>query len=439
MNEPVSSAELDRFRELIVARLGLSFDPTRNDLLTESLRSRAGSRGAPAYMDALSSHADPSEIAALASLLTVSETSFFRNQAHFDVLAEIALPARAIARGPGARIDVLSLGCASGEEAYTAAMVARATGFGHRVSVRGIDVNETALAAARAATYSAWSLRNTPVAVRAQWFRASGSRFALANAGDLSVTFAAGNIADPNAAFWQSRHDIVFCRNVLMYFDVVQARAAVERIRSAMMPGGFLFIGEAETLRGLSEGFSTCNTHGTFYYQEGAGNDTRQLPAGVARDVPAHAFLPAPGTPWVDVIRGATDRVDKLMQAVKGADVSGETTVVADLGDQVAPDAGDHYMLALSCETAGDDDGARENDEAAIQLDPTFAMARLHLGLLTCRRKGIDTARIDLVAALHALERETPARLEQFGGGFDRDALIAICKFALASCERMMR
>jgi chemotaxis protein methyltransferase CheR len=98
--------------------------------------------------------------------------------------------------------------------------------------------------------------------------------------------------------------------------------------------------------------------------------------------------------------------------------------------------AGAHYVLALCRDNAGDHDGAAEHDRIAAYLDPTFAMPRLHLGLLARRAGERDAARRDLGQALVRLKREDPSRLLLFGGGFKREALIALCEAALVACGR---
>jgi chemotaxis protein methyltransferase CheR len=96
--------------------------------------------------------------------------------------------------------------------------------------------------------------------------------------------------------------------------------------------------------------------------------------------------------------------------------------------------AGAHYLLALCAERSGALARAVEHDEAAAYLDPSFAMARLHLGLMARRRREQHTARRELARALALLEREDPARLLLFGGGFGRETLVALCCAELAAC-----
>jgi len=96
--------------------------------------------------------------------------------------------------------------------------------------------------------------------------------------------------------------------------------------------------------------------------------------------------------------------------------------------------AGAHYVLALCREAAGDTNGASEHDEVSVYLDPTFAMPRLHLGLLARRGSNREGARRELTRALSLLQREDASRLLLFGGGFNREALTVLCRAELVAC-----
>jgi chemotaxis protein methyltransferase CheR len=96
--------------------------------------------------------------------------------------------------------------------------------------------------------------------------------------------------------------------------------------------------------------------------------------------------------------------------------------------------AGAHYLLALCREGAGDRRAAAEHDQVAAYLDPAFAMPRLHLALLARRHGDRETARRELAQAALLLEREDASRLLLFGGGFGREALVALCRAELAAC-----
>jgi chemotaxis protein methyltransferase CheR len=496
VNGAASPQDLERFRAVIVGRTGLLFDDAKLGFLGEVLQRRLDHLGRPsdAYLDDLERRPSTGEIGALAHELTVCETYFFRNGEQFRALAEVALPERMRARKGTRELRLLSAGCASGEEAYSIAIVAReaVADPAWDILVRAVDINPTALAKADAARYSPWALRDTPLDMQRKWFRRDGREMRLDETVRRAVRFDSGNLAKEDPELWPAAgYDVIFCRNVLMYFAPEQMRLVIERIERSLAPGGFLFLGHAETLRGVSDAFHLRHTHGTFYYQlrdgaEPAGPPTIESEtAPVPRQAPIAAFDEA----WVDIIRAATERVAVLVSPPAGepmprarsrwdpapaldllrqerfADALDhlrdrppeaerdpdmlllEAALLAQDGQLAAAEiacrrlvaidelnAGAHYVLALCREHAGDRDRASEHDRIASYLDPAFAMPRLHLGLLSRRAGDVETARRELGQALILLRREDASRLLLFGGGFSRDALTALCATALREC-----
>ena len=537
MSTTYGEPELARFRELVARRLGLGIDETRLGALAEVLARRLESTGmsSEAYLRQLSARGAPrDETRALAAELTVAETYFFRNPDQFRAFAEQVLPDRMAARSAERRLCVLSAGCASGEEAYSLAIVAAGRlAPGWTLELRAADVNAVMLERARRARFSAWSLRETSADLRSRWFRPRGRDFTLCHEVTAMVSFEERNLCEDDPVLWQPEtFDVVFCRNVLMYFTPEQARALVGRIARSLVPGGFLFLGHAETLRSLSQDFELCHTNDTFYYQRKQRAPTAVAPAfGRPRGELEPAAVPLgaleDGASWVEMIRNATEHIRTLAEAPLGsaperhpgdtraqlpaeaprasaerdasramepsaADAAslgrsalgglGQATellraerfaealaLVRALPANSARDpevillravllthrgelraaeeecasllsidgmnAGAHYVYALCREGAGDRHGAREHDRTAVYLDPGLAMARLHLGLMALRDADLPGARRELAQALGLLEREEPSRLLLYGGGFSREALVALCRAQLATCR----
>ncbi len=490
MIELVSTPDVERFRGAILRRMGLQFDDTKTALLSDVLRRRLAKRHAagPLYLAELEADAPPEEWVALAEELTITETYFFRNRDQFDALAGAVLPDRMATHGKPRALKLLSAGCSSGEEAYTLAIVGTESlrEPGWSVSVRAADLNPVALAKARRARYSEWSLRDTSPEMRRRWFVPDGSTMIVAPAVRERVKFETANLADPDSELWRpASYDVVFCRNVLMYFSAEQRRAVIDRLTESLLPGGYLFLGHAESLTGVTDAFHLCHTHDTFYYQRKEGVERNTRPVPVAPAPRAFRAGTVYDTAWSETIRAASERVSTLLPEQARPEPARRSNDLAPALDLLRrerftealdyiggqPDTGDpgalllsavllqqsgqlaeaedtcrrllgiddlsagaHYVLALCRENAGDLAAAADHDRIAAYLDPAFAMPRLHLGLLARRGGGREEARRELTQALILLENESTARLLMFGGGFNREALIALCRATLQEC-----
>ena len=337
MSLGLSPPQVERFRMIASRRLGLRFEEGQMGFLAETLRRRIDGTGRlpEVYLSDLEAATVPhgrDELRIIAQDLTVTETYFLRNRDQFRAFREIVLPDRARARCAERRLRILSAGCASGEEAYSLAIEVRdfPDVVGWEVAIQGVDINVAMLDKAARGRYSAWALRETPAEIQARCFRPEGRDFVLDDSFRSMATFSERNLIDPDASFWQpGTFDVVFCRNVLMYFTPEIAQTVVARIWRSLAPGGFLFLGYAETLRGLSQAFHLRHTHGTFYYQrrdEAARSDRADpAPALVGSGVPWGAedvLLPAviaSDDSWVETIRRASERVRSLTTAVAAA------------------------------------------------------------------------------------------------------------------------
>lgn len=499
MSAVATVSDLERFRAAIGRQTGLRFDDSKLGFLSEVLERRLKSLHAErdAYLWTLEYRAEAEELKALARELTVGETYFFRNDEQFEALGELVLPERlSVPRQPKV-LRLLSAACSSGEEAYSLAIVVKEliADPSWKVSILAVDLNPAALEKAARARYSSWALRETPIDTRTKWFRPEGRDVVLDDSIRAMVEFRQGNLVADDSDFWRPEsYDAIFCRNALMYFEPEQMRAVIARIAKSLMPGGYLFLGHAETLRGVSDRFAIRNTHQTFYYQrkDGERSEFDSVIPFTPRPVPARAFSSGEqDAGWYDEICRASERVAALVPMVQstthlGGDArtpfdssraiellrqerfaealdhvraaSGaskqdpevlllEAMLLVNCGKLEAADetasrlllfdgghAGAHYILALCREHVGLGERAAEHHRAAARHDPTFAMPRLHLGLLARRAGELNAARREFTQAMALLNREVPARLQLFGGGFNREALTALCRSALNEC-----
>ena len=327
-----AATEIEAFRGAVAERLGLYFEDSKLDFLGDVLRRRmeeTGCHAFSAYQRRISVvTGECSEICALAEHLTVGETYFFRYAEHFQAFMEIALPSRMQARVSDRRLRILCAGCASGEEPYSVAILIRERFPELRswdVEIRAFDINRSVVGRARRARYSPWSLRDTRDDLQSKYFRGHGRDFQLDDAVRSAVTFEERNLVEDDPSFWQpDRFDVVFCRNVTMYFTMEVTRSVVRRIAQSLAPGGFLFLGHAETLRAVSHEFHLRHTHETFYYQrrkalESDDSMTPWLSSADCYFPPRIPELVEPHDTWFSAIRRASERITSLTQANREA------------------------------------------------------------------------------------------------------------------------
>jgi len=335
------SREVERFRTLISGRLGWHSNDTRQGFLAEVLRRRADDGGVSeeAYLDRLATSQDAStELAALARELTVTETYFFRNMDQFRAVVEAALPDRMSARPAGRPLRILSAGCASGEEPFSLAAIVRLRlpdSAAWEMSICGVDVNPDMIRRARLGRYPDWSLRETPADLKRLLFEQMGREFILGDDLRRMVTFEERNLLDEDPVFWRREiFDIVFCRNVLMYFSPETAMRVVERLSRSLAPGGYLFLGHAETLRGLSQDYHLRHTHGTFYYQRKTALEPEPhvvTPSATRRQPgPSVQALDVDGAAtWIETIRRSSERIHALTGVPHSTSAPGTASVKA--------------------------------------------------------------------------------------------------------------
>ncbi|MEV4282332.1 CheR family methyltransferase [Actinoplanes xinjiangensis] len=450
----ISAVSLSRFRELLQRRLGWTFADNDVGQTAEVLAARARAHGLSdrEYLDRLAGRRWAAEVAELAGALSITETYFFRHAEQFRVLRERVLPELIETRSGQRVLRLLSVGCSSGEEAYSLAVAAiqARPGPDWIVTVTGVDANREMLRRARAAVYQSWSLRDTPDDVRRRWFRPVEDGFRVTDEVAAAVRFVEHNVAADDPQLWHpARYDVIFCRNLLMYLTADVAAELIRRMTRALTDGGFLFLGHTDSLGSRPDGLEVCHADGTVYYQRRVVAPPRDpVPAPPPRRVPSEPPAPA-------IVRDDPRRVLGLMRDDRFAealDVAGDAdslirgVLLAQVGrvseardtanrllHAGGPQADAHHLLGV-CHELDCADLAVGQYRLAAYLDPQFAMPRLRMGLLA-RRRGDDRGAADhLCAALELLIGEKDERIVLFGGGFGRIALTTLCRTELDAC-----
>ena len=206
-------------------------------------------------------------------LLIPHETYFFREPAQLGCFVKEVLPMLALANAPSRSLKLWSAGCASGEEPYTLAMLTLdAPGLeGWVIDVLGTDLSRKALATARHAEYGPAGLRVTTPAQKARFFEpAEGGRLRVLPRYRAPVRFGQLNLLDAAGAALLPSLDVIFCRNVLIYFDSETRRRVVDIFFNRLRPGGLLLLGHSENLLSAGTAFELLQLDGDLVYRRPA-------------------------------------------------------------------------------------------------------------------------------------------------------------------------
>lgn len=262
---PVTAPETPELDETFEALLrflrdcrGFDFHGYKRTSLMRRVRHRMDQVRVESYADYVDMlEVDPEEFNALFNTILINVTSFFRDVDAWDVIREEIIPAVLAERGPEDPIRVWSAGCASGQEAYSLAMLlAEALGieaFRNRVKIYATDIDEHALNQARHAVYTTSEIESVPAPLLAKYFDKSGDRFLFSKDLRRAVIFGRNDLVQDAPI---SRIDLLVCRNTLMYFNADAQAKILGRLHFALAPRGFLFLGHAEMLLSNSQRFA---------------------------------------------------------------------------------------------------------------------------------------------------------------------------------------
>lgn len=249
---PATAAALAAIAAIAHAETGIVLPADGTAMLQARLGRRLRRLGLadyPAYLAYLGSPAGPAERRHFISALTTNESQFFREPHHFDLLRDAALP-RLIARArAGARVRIWSAGCAKGQEAYSAAMVLldlMPDAGRHDIRILATDIDRDMIERGARAIFPAAELALVPAALRHRFIEADGAGFRPSAAVRDLLRLRALNLHDD----WPIRQDfdVILCRNVAIYFAPAAQARLWRRMRAALAPDGWLFIGHAERL-----------------------------------------------------------------------------------------------------------------------------------------------------------------------------------------------
>jgi len=262
---PIKDREFAYITALLYDRFGIHMPDQKRTLvsgrLTKRLR-RLGCADFGSYIEILESDPSGLELSEMINLLTTNHSFFFREGGHFDFLTGTVLAdlAPAFARSPGYPLRVWSAGCASGEEAYSVAMLLRDRFEGQAgapdVGILATDISLNALATAKRGVYGEQKFDEMPPRFRQRYLSPAGERqLAVSEEIKSMVLFKRLNLMAERFPM-KGQFDVVFCRNVMIYFNQESRNRVVESLHRYVKPGGYLFIGHSETLSREQNPFS---------------------------------------------------------------------------------------------------------------------------------------------------------------------------------------
>jgi chemotaxis protein methyltransferase CheR len=286
----LSAAELKLLQSLVYQECGMCFDERREHFLQDRLQRRLRARGLDSfysYYRLLTSPEGKQEFTALLENLTVNETSFFRNRPQLELFQKVIL--EKMLQQKQARRDwtvrAWSAGCSTGQEPYTLAiLIAEALAYYYlrnplpfnmpatkplipppwRVEIIASDISYAALRAAQEAVYVEHQMEGVEYGYRLRFFDKVGDHYAIKRAVKDLVQFDFHNL---KTEFLPQRNDLIFCRNVMIYFDEAEQKRLVKKLWRCLNPEGYLFLGHAESLFGLTEQFHMIHLNNGTAYQ----------------------------------------------------------------------------------------------------------------------------------------------------------------------------
>lgn len=256
----MNPADIKTIVELVRARSGAVLTADKTYLLESRLSPVARKEGfdsIEAMVRALRAKRDERLAWAITEAMTTNETFFFRDKTPFDLFKDEALPNLVKARRPGERLRIWCAACSTGQEPYSLAMIMDQNASklgGVRPEIIATDICSKALEKAQAGVYSQFEVqRGLPVQLLVNYFEKVDEMWRIAPRLRENITFKRFNLMDDYAAF--GRFDIIFCRNVLIYFDQSTKAAILNRMARQARDDAYLFLGAAETTLGLTDAF----------------------------------------------------------------------------------------------------------------------------------------------------------------------------------------
>ncbi|MFP4362932.1 MAG: CheR family methyltransferase [Spirochaetia bacterium] len=255
----LSDDDFEHLSNYIQTEVGIKMPPAKRVMLESRLQKRLRALGIPSFKGYLERvfSGDTEELVHMIDVITTNKTDFFREPDHFEFLEQHVLPSIFEKKGESYPLNVWSAGCSTGEEPYTLAMVLDrfAQSFGIKdFRITASDISSKVLEHAEQAIYSEEKIQNLSLEQKKEYFLKSkdpSARLARVKKKLRSkVSFFRLNFMD-NRYHMEGKYDVIFCRNVLIYFHKENQKKILLRLGRSLKPHGYLFIGHSETMAGM--------------------------------------------------------------------------------------------------------------------------------------------------------------------------------------------
>ncbi len=390
------------FIDFLNAEIGLDVDSTGLMHVERAIDERLRATRLPnttAYQTRL--QADSAERQALIEAVVVGETWFFRDREAFHTAARLARQQFA-----GTPLRLLSLPCSTGEEPYSLAMALLDAGMPpDSFHIDAIDISAEAIAAAGRGIYGNNAFRGRQLDFRARHFTAVPGGQRLNDPVRARVRFRQGNLFDPALLAGEAPYDLVFCRNVLIYFDRDAQQRAISTLCARLAPQGLLFVGPAESGLLVRAQLRPAGIPLAFAFHPPTADEP--APRRMPRPAPLRSLRPLPVSPVTPVapphIAFASppaappptvpDSLTRARQLADSGQFDQATAICERLIEREGPSADLLFLLALIADASGRPDEAHACYRKTLYLDPAHEQALLHLASLLDSRGDATGAR----------------------------------------------
>ncbi|MGD0657381.1 MAG: protein-glutamate O-methyltransferase CheR [Syntrophorhabdales bacterium] len=274
----LTGQEFTLLKDFIYEKTGIYFAENKMYLLESRLANRLNELSLSSFEEyyyhlKFGGSKTEQEITYLYDLITTNETSFFRNPPQLDAFKIVVQKNYLNGTRPDAGLRMWSAGCSTGEEPYTLAIMMLEL-FAHSnvsmpFTIYGTDISSKALESAKKAVFNNYSVRNTDKGILSKYFVEDKGMYTLKDSVKKYVSLDFLNLMDASSYRKYRQMDVIFCRNVLIYFDEKGKKTVIDNLYESLKPGGFLTIGHAESLHNISRGFKPLIFPGTIAYQKG--------------------------------------------------------------------------------------------------------------------------------------------------------------------------